>query len=163
MHAAITEITRLLPFPAASLAQRLRAVGDAVSQAAVLILPQIKLNSRLLHCAFFLSWHMRRIITYGSQNQGGGAGTQDSSPGEGRFSEDISRREGRAAGASDWLGWSWLSAGLTLSGYFKRCPGKSKVAKCEHPDQELLSCRRPRQQLRKTKLFSPKVVFLVKM
>ena len=55
MHAAITEITRLLPFPAASLAQRLRAVGDAVSQAAVLILPQIKLNSRLLHCAFFLS------------------------------------------------------------------------------------------------------------
>ena len=55
MHAAITEITRLLPVPAASLAQRLRAVGGAVSQAAVLILPQIKLNSQLLHCAFFLS------------------------------------------------------------------------------------------------------------
>ena len=53
MHAAITEITRLLPFPAASLAQRLRAVGGAVSQAAVLILPQIKLNLQLSSYASF--------------------------------------------------------------------------------------------------------------
>ena len=127
------------------------------SQAAVLILPQMKLNSWFLHCAFFLSWHMRRIITYGSQNRrrGGGRGIS--------LSEDISRREGRVASASDWLGWSWLSACLTVSHYFNRCPGKSKVAKCEHPDQELLSCKRPRQQLRKTKLFSPKAVFLIKM
>ena len=64
MHAAITEITRLLPFPAASLAQRLRAVGGAVSQAAVLILPQIKLATLTL-CVliFFLTQHRLAAIS----------------------------------------------------------------------------------------------------
>ena len=164
MH-PITKITHLLSFPAASLAQCLRAVWGAVSQAAVLILPQIKLNSQLLHCAFKLTYETYYYLWIPeSVGRGVGQGHRTTALGKGvSLSEDISRKEGRVAGASDWLGWSWVSAGLTLSGYFKRCPGKSKVAKCEHPDQELLSCKRPRQQLRKTKLFSPKVVFLVKM
>ena len=53
MYAPITKITYMLSFPAASLEQCLNAIGGAVSQAAVLILPQIKLNSQLLHCGFF--------------------------------------------------------------------------------------------------------------
>ena len=40
------------PFPIASLEQFLRAIWGAVSQAVVLILPQIKLNSQLSHYAF---------------------------------------------------------------------------------------------------------------
>ena len=40
------------PSPPTSLEQFLRAIRNAVSQAAVLILPQIKLNSQLSHCAF---------------------------------------------------------------------------------------------------------------
>ena len=40
----------LFPLP---LWKFLRAIGGAVSQAAVLILPQIKLNSQLSCCAFF--------------------------------------------------------------------------------------------------------------
>ena len=41
------------PFPPGSLGQFLRDIWSAVSWAAVLILPQIKLNSQLSHCAFF--------------------------------------------------------------------------------------------------------------
>ena len=51
------------PLPAASLEQSLRA---AVSRAAVLILPQIKLNLQLSPCASFLSQH---LLTESSQAQ----------------------------------------------------------------------------------------------
>ena len=49
--------------PPTSLKQFLRAVWGAVSQAAVLILLQIKLNSQFLHCAFFffLSRHQEAM------------------------------------------------------------------------------------------------------
>ena len=40
--------------PTATLEQALRAIWDAASQAAVLILPQIKLNSQLSSCTSFL-------------------------------------------------------------------------------------------------------------
>ena len=43
--------------PTAALEQSLRAVWDAASQAAVLILPQIKLNSQLSSCTSFFSGH----------------------------------------------------------------------------------------------------------
>ena len=43
--------------PTAALEQTLRAIGDAASQAAVLILPQIKLNSQLSSCTSFFSQH----------------------------------------------------------------------------------------------------------
>ena len=42
--------------PTAALEQSLRAIWDAASGAAVLILPQTKLNSQLSSCASFLSW-----------------------------------------------------------------------------------------------------------
>ena len=40
--------------PLAALEQSLRAIWDAASRAAVLILPQIKLNSQLSSCTSFL-------------------------------------------------------------------------------------------------------------
>ena len=43
----------ILTFPLVSLELFLRAIWGAVSQAAVLILPQIKLNLQFSHCAFF--------------------------------------------------------------------------------------------------------------
>ena len=43
------------PSVPASLEQFLTAIWDAVSQAIVLILPQIKVNSQVSHCAFFFS------------------------------------------------------------------------------------------------------------
>ena len=55
MYAPITKITYMLSFPAASLEQCLNAIGGAVSQAAVLILPQIKLSSQLSGCASIFS------------------------------------------------------------------------------------------------------------
>ena len=55
MYSPFTKITYILIFLPASLEQFLRAIWDAVSWAAVLILPQIKLNSLLSCCAFFLS------------------------------------------------------------------------------------------------------------
>ena len=39
--------------PLAALEQSLRAIWDAASRAAVLILPQIKLSSQLTRCVFF--------------------------------------------------------------------------------------------------------------
>ena len=42
------------PSPSSSLEQFVRASRDAVSQAAVLILPQMKFNSQLTHCVYFL-------------------------------------------------------------------------------------------------------------
>ena len=39
--------------PTATLEQSLRAISDAASQTAVLILPQIKLNSQLSNCTSF--------------------------------------------------------------------------------------------------------------
>ena len=51
------KIVYILPFPSSptSLGQFLGAIWDAVSQAAVLIFPQVKLNSQLSCCAFFKS------------------------------------------------------------------------------------------------------------
>ena len=43
--------------PTATLEWSLRAIWDATSWAAVLILPQIKLNSQLLSCTSFFSQH----------------------------------------------------------------------------------------------------------
>ena len=47
MYSPFTKITHILTFSPASLEQFLRAISDAVSWAAVLILPQIKLNLHL--------------------------------------------------------------------------------------------------------------------
>ena len=44
----------MLTFPTAALEQSLRAIWDAASWAAVLVLPQIKLNSQLSSSTFFL-------------------------------------------------------------------------------------------------------------
>ena len=49
MYSPFTKITYILTFPPTSLEQFLRAL----SQASVLILPQIKLNLQLSHSAFF--------------------------------------------------------------------------------------------------------------
>ena len=80
MHSPFTKITYILTFPPASLEQFLRAIWDAVSQAAVLILPQIKLNSQLSRCAFFLSphclWGCRLLIV--SSHGGRGFRSQSS-------------------------------------------------------------------------------------
>ena len=49
--------------PTAPLEQSLRAIWDTASQAAVLILPQIKLNSQLLSYTSFFSqqlWHLMK-------------------------------------------------------------------------------------------------------
>ena len=43
--------------PPTSVEHFLRAIWEAVSRAILFILPQIKLNSQLLHCAFFFSQH----------------------------------------------------------------------------------------------------------
>ena len=53
-YSPFTKITYILSFPSTSLEQSLRAIGGAVSWAAVLILPQIKLNLQLLCCAIVL-------------------------------------------------------------------------------------------------------------
>ena len=49
--------THILTFLLSSLEWFFRAIWNAASQAIVFILPQIKLNSQLLGCAYFLSWH----------------------------------------------------------------------------------------------------------
>ena len=53
MYSPFTKITYTLSFTPTSLEQFLRAFWSAISQAAVLILSQIKLNSQLAHCVFF--------------------------------------------------------------------------------------------------------------
>ena len=56
-----TKIIYILTSPPASLWENLRAIWNTASQARVLILPQIKLNSQLLlGCAYFLSWQRDR-------------------------------------------------------------------------------------------------------
>ena len=56
LYSPFTKITYILTFPPTSLEQFPRGIWNAVSQAEVLILPQIKLNSELSCCAiFFLS------------------------------------------------------------------------------------------------------------
>ena len=59
MCSLFIKITYILPFPTTSLEQSLGAIWSAVSWAAVLILPPIKLNSQLSTLCFFfffLSW-----------------------------------------------------------------------------------------------------------
>ena len=53
MYAPFAKITYILSLHSASLEQFLRAVWDAVSQAAILILSQIKFNSEFSSCPFF--------------------------------------------------------------------------------------------------------------
>ena len=53
MCSHFTSVTYMLSFSPTSLEQFLRAIWGAVSQAAALILPQIKLNSQISRCAFF--------------------------------------------------------------------------------------------------------------
>ena len=57
MNSPFTKITYILNFPTPPtfLEQFLRTIWGTVSRAAVLILPPIKLNLHLSHCAFFLS------------------------------------------------------------------------------------------------------------
>ena len=52
---SFTKITYILTFPPTSSERFLRAIWNAVSQAIVLILPQIKLNSQLSRCTLFFS------------------------------------------------------------------------------------------------------------
>ena len=52
-----TKTTYILTFPPTSSDQFLRAIWGAIFQAIALILPQIKLDSQLSHCAVFLSQH----------------------------------------------------------------------------------------------------------
>ena len=52
--------------PTAALEQSLRAVWDAASRAAVLILPQIKLNSQLPSCTSFFSWQYHNFFIHSS-------------------------------------------------------------------------------------------------
>ena len=56
MHSPCTKIRYVLTFTSSSLEQFLRAIWGAVSWAIVLTLPQIRLNSQLSQCVFFLSW-----------------------------------------------------------------------------------------------------------
>ena len=56
MYSPFTKIIYIQSFPSISLEQFLRAIWGAVSQAAVLILPQIKLNFNSQVVYFFLSW-----------------------------------------------------------------------------------------------------------
>ena len=53
LYSPFTKITYILTFSLTSLEQFLRAIWGAVSWAAVLILPQMKLNLQLSCCAFF--------------------------------------------------------------------------------------------------------------
>ena len=53
MYSPFTKITYILTSLLNSLEQFLRAIWNVVSWAAFLILPQMKLNSQLSHCAFF--------------------------------------------------------------------------------------------------------------
>lgn len=53
MHSPFATITYALTFPPTSLEQFLRDVLNAVSQAIVLFIPQMKLNSQLSCCRFF--------------------------------------------------------------------------------------------------------------
>ena len=50
-----------IDLPMAALEQSLRAIWDAASQAAVLILPQIKLNSQLSSCTSFFSQQLWQL------------------------------------------------------------------------------------------------------
>ena len=54
MYPPFTKITYILTFPPTSMEQFLWAIWNPVSQAAVLILLQIKLDSQLSRCAFVL-------------------------------------------------------------------------------------------------------------
>ena len=54
LNSPFTKILYVDRPPTAPLEQSLRAICGAASWAAVLILPQIKLNSQLSHCASFL-------------------------------------------------------------------------------------------------------------
>ena len=54
--------------PTAALEQSLRAIWDAASWATVLILPQIKLNSQLSHCASFLVDRFKHIFINQNRN-----------------------------------------------------------------------------------------------
>ena len=54
--------------PTAALEQSLGAVWDAASQAAVLIFPQIKLNSQLPSCTSFFSWQYHNFFIHSSVN-----------------------------------------------------------------------------------------------
>ena len=55
MYSPITKSTYLLTFPTTLLEQFLRSIWNTVSRVIVLILPQIKLNSKLCYAFFFLS------------------------------------------------------------------------------------------------------------
>ena len=63
------KITYILTFPPTSLEQFLRAIWNAVSQAIVLILPQIKLNSQLSCCAFFSVDHFHHMLFIKNKSQ----------------------------------------------------------------------------------------------
>ena len=57
-------------FPPASLERYFRAIWNAASQAAVLILPQIKLRSQLLGLRFFFfNWHWCKLKLSKAKNQ----------------------------------------------------------------------------------------------
>ena len=79
MHSFFAKITYRLTFGPVSLQQFLRAIWNTVSQAIVLILPPIKLNSQLSLCAFFFLTdignlkHLYKdfLIFYGQRRQGG--------------------------------------------------------------------------------------------
>ena len=55
MYSPFSTITYTLTFPPTSLEQFLRAIGGAVYQAVVFILPQMKFNSQLTLCIFLKS------------------------------------------------------------------------------------------------------------
>ena len=55
MYSPFSTITYTLTFPPTSLEQFLRAIGGAVSQAVVFILPKMKFNSQLTLCIFLKS------------------------------------------------------------------------------------------------------------
>ena len=56
----VANLLYILGLPLASLEQPLRVIWGTASWAAVLILPQIKLNSQCSGCASFFSWHLRQ-------------------------------------------------------------------------------------------------------
>ena len=58
MYSPYTKITCILTSLLTSSEQFLRAIWEPVSQAIVLILPQIRLNSQLSHCSFLFSQHL---------------------------------------------------------------------------------------------------------
>ena len=58
------KITYILTFPPASLEQFLTAIWGAVSQVAILILAQIKLNSQISHYTFFIVNKLYELSIY---------------------------------------------------------------------------------------------------